>query len=131
MKVIITIVIIMITMISAREHETENRLQFLQIRCSPDCYFGQLCGDFCTCIWPNCVEKRQVHHEEKIDSHAAISRLSEIPHEEKEEINRKYSSYFTDIRNLSCCCGVLGISCGPCTPTLPGAQVGVGCCCTF
>lgn len=131
MKVITVIALILVALISTNEIESEENLRFLQMKCSPDCFWGQLCGDFCVCIWPNCILKRGHQKEEKIDSHTATLRLNEISHKEKEDINRRYSSYFSEIRNTSCCCGVLGISCGPCTPTLPGAQIGVGCCCTF
>ena len=131
MKVSTVIALILVSLITTHENESEENLRFLQMRCSPDCFFGQLCGDFCVCIWPNCIIKRNQHKEEIIDSHTAISRLNSIGQQDKEDINKRYSTHFSDIRNTSCCCGVLGISCGPCTPTLPGAQIGVGCCCSF
>ena len=131
MKINTIIVLILVALITTNENESEENLRFLQMTCSPSCFFGQLCGDFCTCIWPNCILKRNQHKEEIIDNHTAILRLNDVSQQDKEEINRRYSSYFSEIRNTSCCCGVLGISCGPCTPTLPGAQIGVGCCCSF
>jgi hypothetical protein len=30
-------------------------LRALQRKCNPSCFLGQLCGDCCQCIWPNCV----------------------------------------------------------------------------
>ncbi|KAL4496243.1 hypothetical protein ABPG72_012980 [Tetrahymena utriculariae] len=39
------------------EKQSESKLD-TSIHCNTDCFFGQVCGGYCECIWPNCVEKR-------------------------------------------------------------------------
>lgn len=36
-----------------------------------------------------------------------------------------------NLRNNNCCYGPIGFSCGPCIPTVPGATIGFGYCCSW
>ena len=65
MKVLLAVLLLAFSNINAFETETEDKLRFLQMKCNPSCFWGELCGDYCQCIWPNCVLKKQVHFEGK------------------------------------------------------------------
>ena len=62
MKKIIAFLTLLLLLSCGRSQET----RFLQMRCAPNCLFGNVCGDNCQCIWPNCVEKRGVEATEGI-----------------------------------------------------------------
>ncbi|EAR94418.1 hypothetical protein TTHERM_00049210 (macronuclear) [Tetrahymena thermophila SB210] len=40
------------------QEKLSNKNNNLQGRCAPDCFFGNICGDYCRCDWPNCTEIR-------------------------------------------------------------------------
>ena len=44
---------------------------------------------------------------------------------------KKIETKFEKLRNQSCCCGIGGISCGPCSPPQTGIAGGIGCCCSW